>query len=110
VTPAVVVGIVALAILAAVLFSQPRASGESRWRLVYVGGIVASLYLLVFVAVAQAFMKIAFLRETAPTQSEPPFAITQVIVLLAFVVLGLLAARSFKPLASYIVPGSRATA
>jgi hypothetical protein len=97
VTPAVIVGIVALAILAAVWFAQARAASGILWKLVYVGGMVASLYLLVFVGIAQAFMKIPFLRESAPTQSEPPFLITQVVVLAAFVVLGLLALRAFKP-------------
>jgi len=97
VTPAVVVAVVALAILAFVLYAQSRANSTTFWKWSYVGGLVASLYLLVFVAVAQAFAKISFLREAAPTQSEPPFAITQGIVLLAFVALGLYAVTSFKP-------------
>jgi len=110
VTPAVVVGVVALAILAAVFFAQPRARSAAIWRLVYVGGITASLYLLVFVAVAQAFLKIPFLREAAPTQSEPPFVIAQVVVLVAFIILGVLATRAFKPNSAFMASRATATA
>jgi len=37
----------------------------------------------------RAFMKVPFLHDLAPTQSEPPFAVTQGIVLLAFTALGI---------------------
>ena len=62
-----------------------------------VGCAVAALYLNVFVLVAQGFLKVPFLHDLAPTGSEPPFAITQGIVLLIFIVLGVLAARRFRP-------------
>jgi hypothetical protein len=47
----------------------------------------------------QSFQKLAFLKPLAPTQSEPPFLIAQVLVLTLFVVLGILAAKRFRPLA-----------
>ena len=56
-----------------------------------------ALYLNVFVLVVQAFLKIPFLKALAPTQAEPPFAIAQGVVLLAFVALGILAVKSFNP-------------
>ena len=94
VSPAVVISIVALIILAAVLLSR----GRLRWaRRVYVGGLVASEYLLIFVGVVQAFTKVPPLKVLAPTQSEPPFAVAQGIVLVAFVVVGVLALRAFRP-------------
>jgi uncharacterized membrane protein SirB2 len=52
---------------------------------------VASLYLNCFVGVVQAFQKISALHALAPTQSEPPFLIAQVAVLVVFVVLGVIA-------------------
>jgi hypothetical protein len=67
------------------------------WRLVYVVCAVAALYLNVFVLVAQGFLKVPFLHDLAPTGSEPPFRIAQGIVLLVFIVLGVLAARRFRP-------------
>ena len=51
----------------------------------------AALYLNVFVLVVQTFVKNPTLLALAPTQSEPPFAITQLAVLLAFVALGYVA-------------------
>ena len=88
------ISIVALIILAAVLLSR----GRLRWaRWVYVGGLVASEYLLIFVGVVQAFTKVPPLKVLAPTQSEPPFAVAQEIVLVAFVVVGVLALRAFRP-------------
>jgi len=55
------------------------------------------LYLNVFVLVAQAFLKIGFLKSLAPMGSEPPFLIAQGVVLIAFVLLGIKALKSFRP-------------
>jgi hypothetical protein len=67
------------------------------WRWIFVACAVAALYLNVFVLVAQGFMKVPALHELAPTQSEPPFAIAQGIVLLIFIALGIWAAIKFRP-------------
>ncbi|MBX4421241.1 hypothetical protein K4H00_24860, partial [Mycobacterium tuberculosis] len=64
------------------------------WRRVYVITAIAALYLNVFVAVAQSFQKIPALNARAPTQSEPPVAVAQVVVLAIFVVLGWRAVRA----------------
>ena len=58
-----------------------------------------ALYLNVFVLVAQAFQKVPSLNALAPTGSEPPFAITQAVVLAVFALLILIAAVRFRPLA-----------
>jgi uncharacterized membrane protein SirB2 len=64
----------------------------------YVIGATIALYLNVFVLVVQSFMKVPVLHELAPTQSEPPFAVAQLAVLVLFIVLGTLAVRrSRKP-------------
>jgi hypothetical protein len=67
------------------------------WRWIYVVSAVATLWFNVFVLIVQSFQKIAVLQPFAPTQSEPPFQIVQAIVLLAFVALGWLAARRYRP-------------
>ena len=96
ISPAVVISIVALVILAAVLWARGRLQ-DTRWaRWTFVGGVVASEYLLIFVGVVQAFVKVPVLAKVAPTQSEPPFAATQGFVLVAFVVIGVLAIRAFR--------------
>ena len=64
---------------------------------VYVIGAVFSLYLNVFVLVAQAFLKIPALKALAPTQAEPPFALAQGVVLVVFVALGIVAAMRYRP-------------
>ena len=96
-TPAQVTGVVALVILAIVLVASYRLHAAPTWRWIYAAGMVASLYLLVFVGVVQAFQKIAFLNGLAPTQSEQPFVIAQVTTLVFFVLLGIMAARRYRP-------------
>ena len=63
------------------------------WRKVFVIGAMISLYLNVFVLVAQTFLKVPAVHALAPTQAEPPFAIAQGVVLLVFVVLTIVAVR-----------------
>jgi len=46
--------------------------------------------------VVQSFMKVPALHALAPTQKEPPFAIAQLIVLVLFVVLTIVAAKKFR--------------
>ena len=89
-----VISLVLLALAVAALYVF-RLAGAWRW--VYVGSAIAALYLNVFVAVVQAFQKLPFLQPLAPTQSEPPFLVTQVAVLAIFIVLGILAAIRFHP-------------
>ncbi|MGA9037950.1 MAG: hypothetical protein WB505_20300, partial [Pseudolabrys sp.] len=96
-TPALGVGIVACLILAVALFALYKEQLEGAWRWIYVITAIVSLYLNVFVLVAQSFMKVPALKALAPTQSEPPFAITQVATLVVFVVITLIALVSFRP-------------
>ena len=95
--PSHVVGIISLVVLAVALWALyvRHLAGAARW--IYVSTAVLALYLNVFVAVVQAFLKIPFLKALAPTQAEPPFVIAQGAVLVLFVVLGILAVRSFHP-------------
>ena len=69
--------------------------GRGRW--VYVVTAAFALYLNIFIAVVQAFQKLAFFHALAPTQGEPPFAIAQGLLLIAFIALGVLAAKRFHP-------------
>jgi hypothetical protein len=50
-----------------------------------------------FIVVAQAFQKLSFLHTLAPTPSEPPLAVAQLVVLAIFVVLGRQATKRFQP-------------
>jgi hypothetical protein len=96
-TPALAVGALSLALLAAALLSLYVFGLAGAWRPVYVVTAIAALYLNVFVGVVQAFQKLSFLQPLAPTQSEPPFLIAQAALLIAFLVAGALALMRFHP-------------
>ena len=96
-TPALRVGILACVILAVALFALYKEHLAGAWRWIYVITAVASLYLNVFVLVVQSFVKVSALTALAPTQSEPPFAITQAVVLAIFILIAHIAVIKFRP-------------
>jgi hypothetical protein len=96
-TPALAVGALSLVLLLVAIAGLYLFHLEGAWRWIYVATAMAALYLNCFVLVVQSFQKIAGLNALAPTQSEPPFQIAQGLLLAAFVVLGILAARRFHP-------------
>jgi len=96
-TPAHIVGVISLVVLAVALFALYAGNLIGPWRWIYVVTASVALYLNVFVAVAQAFQKVGRLRTLAPTQSEPPFALAQGVVLILFVLVGIVAIRRFRP-------------
>jgi hypothetical protein len=65
------------------------------WRGTYVVSAHLALYFNFFVFIVQAFQKIPALKALAPTQSELPFKLTQILVLAGFVVLSVLAFKRF---------------
>jgi hypothetical protein len=91
------VGLISLVLLAVAVAAFYAFRLAHAWRWVYVGTATTALYLNVFVGVVQAFQKLPFLQALAPTQSEPPFAIAQLVVLVAFVALGAVAMVRFHP-------------
>jgi hypothetical protein len=97
VLPSHIVGGISLLVLAIALAALYVFHLAGPWRWIYVATAAVALYLNVFVGVAQAFQKVAFLKPLAPTQSEPAFFVTQIAVLLLFILLGITAARKFHP-------------
>jgi hypothetical protein len=93
VLPSHVVGGIALVVLALGTFARYFGRLSRSWKWIYELSMVASLYFLAFVGVAQAFLKIPQLRNAAPTQSEPPFAIAQFVLLAVFITLGVVLYR-----------------
>ena len=96
-TPALSVGILACVILAVALFALYKEHLVGAWRWIFAITAVASLYLNVFVLVVQSFVKVAALNALAPTQTEPPFALTQAVVLAIFILIAIIAAVKFRP-------------
>lgn len=99
--PSYAVGIVSLLDLAIAIFALYGRGLAGAWRRTYVISAVISLYLNVFVLIAQLFMKVPALKALAPTQSEPPFLVTQVVVMVVFIVLGFLAGKRFPAEAAH---------
>ncbi len=87
-TPAFITGIVSAIVLIGTSVAQHGFHMKGRARDFYACGIVMSEYLLVFVAIAQTFLKIEFFNNLAPTLSEPPFAIAQVVGIAVFGIIG----------------------
>jgi hypothetical protein len=96
-TPAQGVGILSLILLAVALIAFYGRHLAGAWRWIYVVTAVPALYFNCFVAVVQSFQKLAVLHALAPTQSEPPFQVTQLVVLAIFVVAAIIAIRRFHP-------------
>ena len=96
-TPAQAFGYLSLVLLAISLAALYVFRLHGAWRRIYVATAVAALYLNCFVLIVQMFQKLAPLHALAPNQSEPPFQIAQGLLLLAFIVLGVMAARRFHP-------------
>jgi hypothetical protein len=95
--PARAIGVISLVLLAVAVAAYYAFRLAGAWRWIYVGSAMAALYLNVFVGVVQAFQKLPLLHALAPTQSEPPFLVTQIVVLAVFIVLGIVAVIRFHP-------------
>jgi hypothetical protein len=91
------VGVMLLAALALVVLARYAFHLGGAWRWVYALGAVLGVYCLVFVAIAQAFLKVPALKPLAPTLSEPPFAIAESVALVVFATIAAIAAKRFYP-------------
>lgn len=94
--PSHALGIISLLILAVAIPARYVFRLAGPWRKTYVISAVAALYFNVFVAIVQAFRKIPALNAVAPTQSEAPFVVVQLMVMALFIALGILAAIKFR--------------
>ena len=96
VTPAMIVGIISLFLLAVAIFARYFRRFVGSWRSIYVVTAMFALYLNVFALIAQLFQKVPFLKSLAPTQTEPPFLVAQISTLLLFVLLTTAAVIRFR--------------
>lgn len=96
VLPSHVVAVLSLVLLAVCLVARYAKGMAGGWRRVFVLTAVAALYFNVFVLIVQLFQKTPQLAALAPTQSEPPFALTQLLMLVLFVWLGRASLHGFS--------------
>lgn len=92
-TPAAITGIVSLAVLAVAVAAIGPFKRRNGWNSAYTVSATIALWLNCFVLVVQSFLKVGALNALAPTQTEPPFAAAQAIVLAMLALLGFLAVR-----------------
>jgi hypothetical protein len=96
-TPGGVVGIVSLVILAIAVLALYGLHLAGPWRWIYAVTAMMALYLNCFVLVAQLYEHVPALHALDPTQSGAPFKITQLAVLVLFVVLSSAVTAKFHP-------------
>jgi len=96
-TPAIGLGIISLPFLAITIFARYSKHLAGAWRWIYVIGAVICLYFNLFVLVVQLFEKVPALHAMAPTQTESPFKLTQLVVLIVSTVLAIVAVIRFRP-------------
>jgi hypothetical protein len=94
--PSHAIGLISLALLAVAIVARYARHLRGAWRWIYVVTAMISFYLNVFVLVFQLFLKVPALKALAPTQSEPPFQISQLVVLALFVAATIAAVRRFR--------------
>ena len=97
VLPSHIVGVISLVVLAAAILARYAGGLTGVSGPIYVVGAVVALYLNVFVLIVQAFRRVPALAALAPTQSEPPFLVAQLVVMAFFIVLGIAAVRNRQP-------------
>ena len=102
------IGVISLVILPLVIAARYWKHLAGPWRGTYVVGTVLVLYLNFFVLIVQLFRRIPALLVSAPKQTEPPFVLTQLLVLALFAWLGFAAFRRFRP--QVVVTARQATA
>jgi uncharacterized membrane protein len=93
--PSHALGILSLIALAIASYARYGRGLDGAWRRAYVVSAVLALYLNVFILIAQLFLKVPALQAVAPTESEPPFKIAQLVVLVLFAVLMVAATKRF---------------
>src|SRR5246127_5437724 len=86
-TPAIGLGIISLPFLALTIFARYSGRLVGTWRGIYVAGAVICLYFNLFVLVVQSFEKIPALNALAPTQTESPFKLSQLAMLVVSIFL-----------------------
>jgi hypothetical protein len=95
-TPAVILGLISLPLLAVAVYARYVRKMAGGMRKAYVITAMLAFYLNVFVLVAQLFQKVPALHALAPKGSEPPFMVAQVVVLVLFILFTNRAVKGFR--------------
>jgi hypothetical protein len=91
VTPAIVLGFLSLVVLIVAVIARRRG-----WSGTYVITAILALYFNFFVLIVQSFQKIPALHALAPTQSELPFKVAQLVALTVIIALTIVAFKKYR--------------
>lgn len=94
--PSHAIGILSLIMLALSYAALYRFSLAGGWRATYVVTALLAFYFNCFVLVVQLFKHVPSLATLAPTQSEPPFKLAQLSLLIVFLGIGVLSLVRFR--------------
>ncbi len=97
VTPADVLGILSLIVIVIAFIARRRSQTSGVWRGTYVISSILALYFNFFVLIVQSFQKIPSLHALAPTQTELPFKLAQLITLIVVIALTTMAFKKYRP-------------
>ncbi len=97
ITPAIIVGILCVLILAPTLYARYRTPLTGLWRPVYVVGVTLLAFFNCLVLIIQSFQKIGPLNAIAPVGNEPPVLVSQVVLLLLALSVGIIGLLRFRP-------------
>jgi hypothetical protein len=97
VTPAIVLGLLSLVVIVIAMIARRRSQTSGIWRGTYVISSILALYFNFFVLIVQSFQKIPSLHALAPTQTELPFKLAQLVTLIVVIVVTVLAFKKYRP-------------
>lgn len=93
--PGHIVGGISLVVLAIAIAARYWKHLAGSWRKAFVVTTVLALYFNVLILVDQLFRKTVVLLAIAPTQKSPPYVVTQLLVMVVFVLMGRAALKGF---------------
>ena len=94
--PSHILAVISLVVLGVTVVAWYQKHLAGRWRPTFVVTALFAQYVNVFVLVVQLFLKVPALKALAPTQTEAPFAVAQLAVLVGFLVAGYAAVGRFR--------------
>lgn len=95
-TPGYYVGAISIVVLTIAIVARYPKQLVGGWRTTYVITAMLAQWLNVFVLIAQLFRKVPAMHALAPLGNEPPFLISQVTVMVVYIIWTALAAKKFR--------------
>lgn len=96
VTPGIIFGVLSMIVLAIALLALYAFHLKGGWRRTYAITAMIALYFNVFVLIAQTFEHVPVFHALAPTGTETPFKVAELLLLVLFAVLISAAAKKFR--------------